>query len=41
MQGKRTMAKIQEVQGSIRFTDKECMSKMFTKCPKYFEGPDV
>ena len=39
--GKRTMAKIQEVHGFIRFTDKKCMSKIFTTFPKYFEGPDL
>ena len=35
------MAKIQEVHGFIRFTDKKCMSKIFTTCLKYFEGPDL
>ena len=38
---KKSMAKIQEVHGFIRFTDKTCMSQIFTTCPKYFEGPDL
>jgi len=39
--GKRTMAKIQELHGFIRFTNKKYMSKIFPTCPKYFEGPDL